>query len=319
MKYVVTGAAGFIGSHLVEELLRQGHEVTAVDNLWTGTMQNLHEALLKVPENCRSRLKWMEVDVRTFCDYPPDSVVYHLAALGSVPRSLSNPLLTHQSNVEGFFQAINIARKCGVRSFVYASSSSVYGDQNSETQREPHLGRLLSPYAATKRMNECLAQSFQQAFGMHCVGLRFFNVYGPRQNIDGPYAAVIPKWIRQMREGEQVDIYGLGDQVRDFTYVWDVVRALILAQYTTDTMATLNPVFNVGTGHGTTLLELFDTLSVLTNYKQKATHIPERASDKKRSVASLSISNYGLEYKPKYNLTQGLQETLNYDPRRGCP
>lgn len=309
-KFVVTGAAGFIGSHLVADLLKQGAYVIGVDNLWTGHTYNLQDALREAGPDAESRFEFYEQDIRDFTRIPHGAIVYHLAALGSVPRSIEKPLQTHQSNVDGFFQILNLARKLGAEKFIYASSSSVYGDSEAPYQIETILGRPLSPYAATKRINEIYAQSFSQAFGMECIGLRFFNVYGPRQRSDSSYAAVIPKWIEAMKSNRMVEIFGDGHQVRDFTYVKDVIHALQLARFVPKEMSKLNPVFNVGTGRGSSLLDLFSMLKEMTGFSRDPIFTPAREGDKKQSVADLTISKYGLLYLPKYSLAQGLSETI---------
>jgi UDP-N-acetylglucosamine 4-epimerase len=247
LKIVVTGAAGFIGSHLTHALLKRGHEVIAVDNLWTGSTKNIYEAIHPLPKEAFSRLQFFEEDVRDFNLYNKVDYVFHLAALGSVPRSIDRPLQTHQANVDAFFMTLNRARKANVKRFIYASSSSVYGDSLDPLKTEPHIGEQLSPYSASKRINEIYAESFSQAYGFDTLGLRFFNVYGPRQDPHGPYAAVIPKWIDSMKSKKSVEIYGDGNQSRDFTYVKDVVNVCLAAMGAPSDILRSTRVLNVGT------------------------------------------------------------------------
>jgi UDP-N-acetylglucosamine 4-epimerase len=313
-KVVVTGAAGFIGSHLVEALLKQrATYVVAVDNLWTGNTRNLQQALSNGGPDAESRLEFHEKDVRDFNAYNDCSVVFHLAALGSVPRSIERPLQTHQANVEGFFNSLNRARKCGVKRFVYASSSSVYGDSEDSVQSLKHrLGTPLSPYAATKVINETYAQAFNRSFGMEAVGLRFFNVYGPRQNPEGEYAAVIPRWISAIRANKPIQLFGDGLRSRDFTYVSDVVDACLLAGAAHENFIKLCSIYNVGTGLTTHLLELKNLIVSLTGCPALIDHLPERIGDKRETCADITETQYCLGYKPKVSLKEGLAKTIEY-------
>lgn len=317
---LVTGAAGFIGSHLVAQLLKLGHRVTGVDNFLTGTAGNLCGALHEAGREAESRFNFLEQDVRTLSSFhlKKIEVVYHLAALGSVPRSIENPHDTHHANVDAFFHILNLTRKVRIEKFIYASSSSVYGDADHDVNREGQIGNPRSPYAASKRINEIYALSFAQAYDLHCIGLRFFNVYGPRQLSTGAYAAVIPRWIELMKSGEVVELFGDGSQVRDFTFVLDVVRALIFSLGVPKAAARLVPVCNVGTGTGVTLIQLFQTLARLLNYHRPALFLPPRPGDKLRSVAEMTIAEYGLSYQPKWTLEQGLKETIAHDFGCGC-
>lgn len=314
MKCVVTGACGFIGSHLVSALLRDGHDVIAVDNLWTGHTDNLYQAIQEAGPHAASRIQYFETDVRDFCGYSHADVVFHLAALGSVPRSLERPLQTYQANADGFFMMLNRARKQGARRIVYASSSSVYGDDmpSPEGHIEPMISSRLSPYAATKRLNEVLAESFSHSYGTECVGLRFFNVYGPRQNPNGPYAAVIPRWISAMKKNEPIQIYGDGEQTRDFTYVKDVVQALLKAANIVPVMLKLTSVYNVGSATAITLNFLFQVMKELTGYKLDPEYLRERPGDRKHSKACLDVVRYSLGYEPEYLIQKGLEEMIRY-------
>jgi UDP-N-acetylglucosamine 4-epimerase len=310
-KVVVTGCAGFIVSHIVESLLKTNHHVIGVDNLWTGTTKNIHEAL-QGAQDYHHKFEFFESDILDFSSYDGVDCVFHLAALGSVSRSLENPYLTHQANVEGHFHMLNRARKKGVKRIIYASSSSVYGSSIAEPQIEPFLGRSLSPYAATKKINEIYSEAFEQAYQIPCVGLRFFNVYGPRQDPSGSYSAVIPRWIKAMQAQEEIQIYGNGEIKRDFTYVSDVVRACWLAANAPSVMLKLSSVFNVGSGDQTTLNNLFEVIKSLTGYNKKPVYLDERPGDRKSSLADLSSVGYCLGYQPEYSLREGLKETVNY-------
>jgi UDP-N-acetylglucosamine 4-epimerase len=231
--WLVTGAAGFIGSHLVEALLKLDQIVVGLDNFSTGKRENLREIETVVSGAQWQRFRFIEGDTRSLetCREACQSVDYvlHQAALGSVPRSIADPIRSHDSNVNGFLNMLVAARDAGVRRFVHASSSSVYGDYPDLPKQEDRIGRPLSPYAATKQANELYAGVFARCYGLELVGLRYFNVFGPRQDPDGPYAAVVPKWIAAMIHGEPVQINGDGETSRDFCYVANVVQANLLA------------------------------------------------------------------------------------------
>ena len=312
MKFIVTGAAGFIGSHLVSELLRQGaSKVVGVDNLWTGHTANLQAALAQAGGDAASRFEFVEQDIREYAGYARGDIVYHLAALASVPRSMEKPLETHQANVDGFFVVMNRARKLGVKRMIYASSSSVYGNCDTELQHEDIIGDQLNPYAATKRINEIYAEAFRWSYGFESVGLRFFNVYGPRQRADSAYASVIPKWIDAMMNKKPVEIYGDGSQVRDFTFVSDIVQGLSLARF-----CPAGPghktIFNLGTGNPTTLLHLFAEIRNILDYPYNAMFKPRRLGDKHISAASLAKAKSALLYSPEVDLPSGLRKTVEW-------
>lgn len=313
-KIIVTGGCGFIGSHLVESLLINDHYVTVVDNLSNGTTKNLFEAYqpgLKLDKKVLSRIQFFECDVVDFDAYKGADVVFHLAGLGSIPRSLEHPLWTHESNVRGTFMVLNRARKAGVKRVIYASSSSVYGDSEVQPRTEPSIGRQLSIYSATKRMNEIQAEAFALSYGMETMGLRYFNVYGPRQHPDGDYAAVIPKWIQAMKKNEEVVIYGDGSQTRDFTYVKDIVRANFWAMGAHPNMFAAAPILNIGTGISESLIRLFEILKQLLGYNRQPSYAPARLGDRKDSLASIKAAGWAIGYEPTYNLNNGLIETVN--------
>lgn len=307
---LLTGCAGFIGSHILEALLKEGHFVRGVDNLSTGSLRNLDLVCSAVGPEAWERFLFIDGHVQSLTDFPYQhvDVVIHQAALGSVPRSIDRPDQAHVSNVDGFFYVLESARRCGIKRVVYASSSSVYGDGRSGIRTEAAAGRVLSPYAATKRINELYAEAFESAYGLECIGLRYFNVFGPRQNPEGDYAAVIPKWTSAMRTGNPVMINGDGSQIRDFTYVQNVVQANLLAIDLS--LQTDYRVFNVGCGQGTSIRGLFDVLSTKLGYPQPPSFGPCRPADIAKSVADISLASRFLGYTPKVSLEAGLDLTL---------
>src|ERR1035438_1539213 len=261
--WLVTGVAGFIGSNLLEALLKLDQRVVGLDNFSTGKRKNLEEVRALVPTAQWARFQFLEGDIGDLaaCQRACAGVdfVLHQAALGSVPFSMKDPLASHRSNVTGFLNMLLAARDAKVKRFVYASSSAVYGDDPGLPKVEEKVGRPLSPYAATKAINEVYANAFALAYGLPSLGLRYFNVFGLRQDPDGAYAAVIPKWIAALLAGEAVYINGDGETSRDFCYVANVVQANLLAA-TTANAAALNQVYNIALGERTTLNELFAML-----------------------------------------------------------
>ncbi|HZL93168.1 MAG TPA: SDR family oxidoreductase, partial [Vicinamibacterales bacterium] len=260
-RWLVTGVAGFIGSHLLEALLELGQTVVGLDNFSTGYARNLEEVQGAVGESAWRNFSFIEGDICALTDCRRASAgvdyVLHQAALGSVPRSIEDPLATHASNLTGFVNMLLAARDAGVARFVYAASSSTYGDHPGLPKVEDVIGKPLSPYAVTKYANELYAEVFASCYGLHSIGLRYFNVFGPRQDPEGAYAAVIPKWIAQFIGGEQVYINGDGETSRDFCYVENAVQANLLAA-TTDDPHALDQVYNVAVAERTTLNELFE-------------------------------------------------------------
>src|SRR5512134_396706 len=259
-RWLVTGSAGFIGSHLVEALLSLGQEVVSLDNFATGYPRNLSEVHAVVGEEAWRRHTFIEGDIvdlatcRRACDRV--EIVLHQAALGSVPRSIDDPLLTHAANATGFLNMLVAARDAGTRRFVYAASSSTYGDHPGLPKVEDQIGQPLSPYAVTKYLNELYADVFGLCYGTSAIGLRYFNVFGARQDPEGAYAAVIPRWVRAMLRGDQVSIYGDGVTSRDFCYVANAVQANLLAALTSNPRA-VNGVYNIAVAHSTSLNQLF--------------------------------------------------------------
>jgi len=299
-RVLVTGGAGFIGSHLVDALLARGAEVRVLDNLSTGSRSNLARA--------QGRIDFRLGDIRdsAACHDAAAGVsyVFHQAALGSVPRSLEDPGTTIDVNVGGTARVLAAARDAGARRVVFASSSSVYGDSERLPKREGEEGRPLSPYALSKQMDEELARSFQRSFGMEIVGLRYFNVYGPRQNPEGAYAAVIPRFFKASLRGEAPTIFGDGRQSRDFTFVEDAVTANLLAAGAD--AGCCGRAYNVAGGRGTDLLELARLIGESVGSPRAPLHAAPRAGDVRHSLADLSLSRSSLGYSPEFDLPEGL-------------
>ncbi|HWD19984.1 MAG TPA: SDR family oxidoreductase [Verrucomicrobiae bacterium] len=313
--WLVTGAAGFIGSHLVEALLHAGHTVRGLDNFTAGKPANL------APFRSRRAFTFVEGDIRdgAICRQAAAgvSVVLHQAALGSVPRSLEDPATTHDVNVTGFVNMLLAARDAGVRRFVYASSSAVYGDAADSPKTEARLGHPLSPYAATKLANEIYAGTFARCYGLETIGLRYFNVFGPRQDPAGAYAAVIPAWISALLRGQPVQINGDGETSRDFCYVANVVQANLAAGAVRAPEA-VNQIYNVAVGAPTSLNELYALLreKLTPRFPRLAAappvHGPFRAADVRHSLADISKARRLLGYEPSHTLAQGLDAALNW-------
>jgi UDP-N-acetylglucosamine 4-epimerase len=320
-KWLVTGAAGFIGSALVEELLGMDQEVIGLDNFFTGHRENLEDlGRLVSPEQWR-RFRFVEADIRDLeaCRSLCDGVDYvlHQAALGSVPRSLDDPVTTNQCNVDGFVHMLLAARDAGVQRFVYAASSSTYGDEPALPKVEDRIGRPLSPYAVTKYVNELYADVFSRAYGMETVGLRYFNVYGRRQDPQGAYAAVIPRWIETLLKREQPVINGDGTISRDFCYVDNAVQANLLAALAEEAGA-LNTVYNVACGRQTSLNALFQMIR-----ESLGDHFPEirrieprygpfRKGDVVHSLADIGKAGRLLGYEPEFQIDEGLKMTVEW-------
>jgi len=310
---LVTGGAGFIGSHLVEGLLERGARVRVLDNFSTGKIENI-EGLGNGRFRPGRDFELIEGDIRDagMLDRAVDGVgaIYHQAALGSVPRSVADPMTTQQVNADGTLNVFLAAREHKVARVVYASSSSVYGDSQILPKREGAEGFPLSPYALTKRVNENYARLFGQLYGLETVGLRYFNVYGPRQDPSSQYAAVIPRFISALLEGRAPVIYGTGEQSRDFTYVKDVVEANIMAMEAP--ASACGAAYNIGRGDRATLLELLAVLRHLLNTEIQPIHDPPRPGDVMHSSADVSLARESLGFAAHSDLPTGLRESIKW-------
>ena len=310
LNVLVTGGAGFIGSNIVETLLNNGVKfVRIMDNLKTGKMENIQFLLNKYEnveffygdisnlEDCRKAVKNMDV-------------ITNQAALGSVPRSVDDPLSSHIANVNGFLNILVAAKEQNIKRVVYASSSSVYGDHPVLPKVEENTGNVLSPYAATKAIDEIYAGVFTRCYNMECIGLRYFNIFGPRQDPNGAYAAVIPKFISLMKSGKQPVINGDGSFSRDFTYVENAVQANILG-LTTENEKCFGEAFNIGAGGQTSLLELIEVLQKELKTDIEAIFGPERSGDIPHSNADITKAKNMLEYDPKITFEEGMKKYIN--------
>ncbi len=307
-RVLVSGGAGFIGSNIVEYLLHHGAlKVRVFDNLSNGFIRNLEpffnsphfefiEGDITDPEQCRRACEGM-------------NLLTHQAALGSVPRSIKNPLATSDANTTGFLNMLLAARDAGVKRVVYASSSSVYGDSTASPKKEENLGKPLSPYAVSKLTNELYASVFSLHYAMEIIGLRYFNVFGPNQDPNGPYAAAIPLFMNSLLFGKEAVIYGDGEQTRDFTFVENAVQANIRALFT-DNTAACNKVFNVAVGEAVSVNTLYKTIAAISKNDKQAVYVPERKGDIKNSLADISLAKNLLGYEPHYQLREGLEITV---------
>ena len=315
--WLVTGVAGFIGSNLLDELLALGQTVVGVDNLSTGYRHNLDDVLSR---DDAGEFRLVEGDVRDLstCRAACDGAdfVLHQAAVASVPRSIDDPIESSQVNVGGFLNVLIAARDAGVKRVVYASSSAVYGDLAAVPQVESRVGSALSPYAADKRANELYASVFGLTYGLESVGLRYFNVFGRRQDPAGAYAAVIPRWVSSLLSGDRCSIYGDGETTRDFCHVSDVVQANLLAAFAP--RSAVGEVYNVGCGRETSLNELFRMIRLgLAGYEtevaaQTPVYESFRPGDVRRSVADISKARRFLGFEPMHSVAEGLGEALEW-------
>ncbi len=317
--WLITGVAGFIGSNLVESLLNLNQKVIGVDNFSTGHQYNLDHIQNSISDKKWNNFTFIEGDITNLetCQQITKDVdiVLHQAALGSVPRSIDNPILTNFNNVTGFLNMLTASKENGVKRFVYASSSSVYGDSKELPKVEDRTGNLLSPYAVTKYVNELYMGVFQKCYGMEAIGLRYFNVFGKRQDPNGAYAAVMPKWIGQILNGEDVFINGDGETSRDFTYIDNVLQANILAG-TTNNQKAYGQAFNTAIGGRETLNNLYDAIKngiqqELPNLKIKEPIYRDfRVGDIRHSNANIDKMKTLLGYEPTHTLEQGLKESI---------
>jgi len=323
-RWLVTGVAGFIGSHLLEALLKLDQSVVGLDNFETGHARNLDGVKETAGAAAWRNFTFIEGDIRSpsACRRACTDVdvVLHHAALGSVPRSIEDPLATHESNLTGFVNMLIAARDARVARFVYAASSSTYGDHPGLPKVEDAIGRPLSPYAVTKLANELYADVFARCYGLVSIGLRYFNIFGPRQDPEGAYAAVIPKWIAQFVSGEPVTINGDGETSRDFCYVENAVQANLLAATTKDPEA-LNQVYNVAVAERTTLNELFALQRALLaeRFPRVRESQPQyrefRDGDVRHSLADISKAQRLLGYAPTHRVREGLAEAMGWYTR----
>jgi len=323
--WLVTGAAGFIGSHLIETLLELGQQVVALDNFATGHRHNLDDVKASVGEAAWARLRFIEGDIRRLddCRRACEGVelVLHQAALGSVPRSLADPITTNEVNISGFLNMLVAARDAGAQRFVYAASSSTYGDHPGLPKVEQAIGNPLSPYAVTKYVNELYASVFARSYGLASVGLRYFNVFGPRQDPAGAYAAVVPRWAAAMLSGDTVYINGDGQTSRDFCFVANAVQANLLAATTTRTEA-LNEVYNVAVGDQTTLNELHAMLGEQLRALRPGLDIGApvyrdfRAGDVRHSRADIGKARTLLGYEPTHDIRAGMAVVAGWYTQR---
>jgi UDP-N-acetylglucosamine 4-epimerase len=314
--WLITGVAGFIGSNLLEALLQLNQKVVGLDNFSTGHNNNLYEVKSIVTPAQWKNFRFMQTDICNLaeCQIACSGVdfVLHQAALGSVPRSLEDPITTNASNVTGFLNTLVAARNAKVKRFVYAASSSTYGDHPGIPKVEDQIGKPLSPYAVTKYVNELYANMFGKTYGMESVGLRYFNVFGPRQDPNGAYAAVIPKWIASMIKGEAIYINGDGKTSRDFCYIANVVQANLLAACEQNTQA-VNQVYNIAVGDSTTLNQLYEQLNfnLLPGYPHLKGMQPVyrdfRAGDVRHSLADIGKATTLLGYQPTHRIDEGLK------------
>lgn len=315
--WLVTGVAGFIGSNLLEYLLKLNQKVVGLDNFATGHQRNLDEVQSLVSQEEWANFIFIEGDIRNLaaCEKACDGVEYvlHQAALGSVPRSINDPITTNAANITGFLNMLVAARDAKVTSFTYAASSSTYGDHPALPKVEENIGKPLSPYAVTKYVNELYADVFAKTYDFKCIGLRYFNVFGKRQDPNGAYAAVIPKWTASMIQGEEVFINGDGETSRDFCFIENTVQMNLLAATAPDEAK--NEVYNVAVGDRTTLNDLFHALQTALAkngkpYYQQPVYQDFRAGDVRHSQADISKAASKLGYAPEYRIIEGIAKAM---------
>jgi UDP-N-acetylglucosamine 4-epimerase len=315
--WLVTGVAGFIGSNLLETLLLLNQKVIGLDNFATGHQHNLDEVKNLVSNEQWNNFRFIEGDIRDYkmCQVAVEGVDYvlHQAALGSVPRSIADPILTNSANIKGFLNMLTAAKEQKVTSFTYAASSSTYGDHPALPKVEDNIGNPLSPYAVTKYVNELYASVFAKTYGFKAIGLRYFNVFGKRQDPNGSYAAVIPKWTAAMIQNDQIFINGDGETSRDFCFIENTVQMNILAATASDEFK--DEIYNVAVGDRTTLNDLFSTIKLSLNNNKIIVNLePEyrdfRAGDVRHSQADISKAKKALGYNPEYNIIAGIEKAM---------
>ena len=321
--WAITGVAGFIGSNLLEQLLRLDQQVIGLDNFATGYQRNLDEVRQVVSGQQWAGFKFIQGDIRDLndCRKVCEGVdfVLHQAALGSVPRSVSDPISTNETNCSGFLNMLVAARDEEVESFTYAASSATYGDHPALPKREENIGKLLSPYAVTKYVNELYADVFAKSYGFDSIGLRYFNVFGKRQDPTGAYAAVIPKWVAAMISGDDIFINGDGETSRDFCFIDNIVQANLLAAIAEDSVK--NEIYNVAVGERTTLNELYDALRKTlaktgVNYGRPPIYTSFRHGDVRHSQANIQKAISNLGYLPEYRIMEGISKAMPWYLRK---
>tara|TARA_Y100000996_G_scaffold398911_1_gene367406 strand:+ start:9377 stop:10411 length:1035 start_codon:yes stop_codon:yes gene_type:complete len=317
--WVITGVAGFIGSNLMEKLLGLNQVVIGVDNFSTGYQKNIEDVLSNFDDSIKENFTFHRIDI-TDADSLEDifdgaDFVLHQAALGSVPRSVADPLSTHDSNINGFLNALIASRNIGIKRFVYASSSSIYGDHPDLPKVESKTGNPLSPYAVTKLVNEIYAKNFSTTYGFDSIGLRYFNIFGKRQDPEGAYAAVIPKWLASMINEEQIYINGDGKTTRDFCYIENVIQANIMSALTENESA-LNKTYNIAVDGNTSLLKLYEMISQNLNKELPGIkilppiHRDFQDGDVRHSQGSIDEAKKYLCYSPTHTIDEGLLDVL---------
>ena len=319
--WLITGVAGFIGSNLLEALLKLNQRVVGLDNFATGYQHNLDQVRELVGEQAWKNFKFIQGDITKLADCKDAcrdvNYVLHHAALGSVPRSIEDPILANDNNVTGFLNMLTAARDVKVRRFIYAASSSTYGDHPGLPKIESVIGKPLSPYAVTKYVNELYADVFARCYGIDSIGLRYFNVFGPRQDPDGAYAAVIPQWVAALIKNKTLQINGDGETTRDFCFIDNVVQANILAALS-DNPEAANQIFNVALNETTSLNQLYQMMSDLLkdSFPHLAQHQPKyeefRAGDVRHSQADISKAKTLLNFAPTHRVGQGLKEAMEW-------
>lgn len=308
-KVLITGGAGFIGSNIAEYLLLHNAKVVVLDNLATGKKENI-EPFLSNPN-----FSFIEGDIRDF-DTCKNAcigidIICHQAAIGSVPRSVKDPITTNNVNIGGFVNMLFAAKEAGIKRFVYASSSSVYGDEKTLPKKEERIGKPLSPYAVTKYANEVYADVFSKTYGMEIIGLRYFNIFGPKQDPYGEYAAVMPLFIKALLNNEAPFVNGDGEQTRDFTYIHNAVQANILAMTTTNNQA-FNNAYNIAVGGRFSINYMYEAIQKYLHKDIKAIHREARVGDIRDSQADISKAQELLNYQPNYTFEEGLPSTIAY-------
>ena len=317
--WLITGVAGFIGSNLLESLLTNNQCVIGIDNFETGHQDNIDDVKQSVSSSQWKNFTFHEIDIFNYTElenvFNDVDFVLHQAALGSVPRSISDPKRTNEVNISGFLNILNIAKENLVRGFIFATSSSVYGDHKTLPKKENCIGNPLSPYAITKLTNELYAKTFSEHYGFKSVGLRYFNVFGKRQDPHGAYAAVVPRWIKSMIDNNEIYINGDGSTTRDFCYIENAIDANILSALKIQEMTNNFEVMNIAVGESNNLNKLFEliysiTAKNLVRCDKKLSYRDFRAGDIKDSLADISKAKKLIDYYPRYNLKEGLKECI---------